>query len=250
MPRGEAHVIVALPRGQYRLEVISSSAAWRNEVRVWDLRTSNNLAVVGNQGAPQQVAFVADADIEVRVSHFYANDRQGSIERVVGQSDRHELTFYCEDYRDADYNDLQACIRRYADGDFVNQIPVYPAGSSETGVVRDLTLVDGAGGYEIPGDYQMAGEGTLKIEHLPNLVAAIGGTTQALVEAKVQRLVIEAEAYNSNAMDMLAGHCWAAPGALSEDTGKARWDLEFKTADGSGYPTTDWKLIKVTAFLR
>lgn len=249
MPSGEAHVIVALPRGQYRLEVISSSAAWRNEVRVWDLRTRNNLAVVGNQGAPQQAAFVADADIEVRVSHFYANDRQGSIERVIGQSDRFELTFYCEDYRDADYNDLRACIRRYADGDCVNQVPVYPGGPAETSVVRDLALVEGASGYEIPGDYNMAGEGKLKIEHLPNLVAAIGGTTQALVTAKVKRLVIEAEAYSSSTMDTLICPCWTAPGALSEDAGKARWNLELKTAGGSGYDSTDWKLIKVTAFL-
>jgi len=250
MPNGESHEIVALPKGLYRLEVVASSAAWKNEVRVWDLRTRANLASVGNQGAPQQAKFVADADILVRVSHFYAQDRLGSIERVTGLSDRFELMFCCEDYRDADYDDIQVCIRRYADGDCVNQVPVYPGGPAEASVVRDLALVDGAGGYEIPGDYNMADEGKLKIEHLPNLVAAIGGTTQALVTAKVKRLVIEAEAYSSSTMDALVGHCWTAPGALSEDAGKARWELALKNADGASYGTDDWKLFKVTAFLR
>jgi hypothetical protein len=116
-------------------------------------------------------------------------------------------------------------------------------------VIKDVVLVDNAGTYEIPADYNVTDAGTLKIEHLPNLVAKLGGTTQALVQANVMRLAIEVEAYAEATMSTFSGPCWTAPGALGETSGNAHWDLEFKNADGSSYGTTDWKLLRVTAFL-
>jgi len=116
-------------------------------------------------------------------------------------------------------------------------------------VIKDVVLVDNAGSWEIPSDYNVADTGSLKIDYLPNLVAKLGGTTQALVTANVKRLGIEVEAYADAAMSTFSGPCWTAPGALGETAGKAHWDLEFKNADGSSYGTTDWKLLRVTAFL-
>ena len=117
-------------------------------------------------------------------------------------------------------------------------------------VVEDIVLVENAGTYEIPVDYNVADTGTLKVEHLPNLVNKLGGTNQALVESFVKRLTIEVEAYADSSMSTFSGPCWTVPGSLSEDAGKARWDLEFKNADGSSYSTTDWKLLKVTTYLK
>jgi len=117
-------------------------------------------------------------------------------------------------------------------------------------IVEDIVLVENAGTYEIPADYNVADTGTLKIEHLPNLIDKLGGTTQAHVESFVKRMTIEVEAYATNTMNTFSGPCWTVPGALSEEAGKARWDLEFKKADGSSYSTTDWKLLKVTTYLK
>ncbi len=117
-------------------------------------------------------------------------------------------------------------------------------------IVEDIVLVENAGAYEIPVDYNVADTATLKIEHLSNLIAKLGGTTQAHVESFVKRMTIEVEAYAENTMNTFSGPCWTVPGTLSEDAGKARWDLEFKNADGSSYSTTDWKLLKVTTYLK
>ncbi len=117
-------------------------------------------------------------------------------------------------------------------------------------IVEDIVLVENVGTYEIPADYNVADTATLKIEHLPNLIAKLGGTTQAHVESLVKRMTIEVEAYAENTMNTFSGPCWTVPGALSEDAGKARWDLEFKNAEGSSYSTTDWKLLKVTTYLK
>jgi hypothetical protein len=117
-------------------------------------------------------------------------------------------------------------------------------------IVEDIVLVDNAGTYEIPADYNVADAGTLKIEHLPNLVNKLGGTTQAHVESFVKRLTIQVEAYADSAMTTFSSPCCTVAGTLSEEAGKARWDLEFKNADGSSYSTTDWKLLKVTTYLK
>lgn len=117
-------------------------------------------------------------------------------------------------------------------------------------VIKDVALVDNAGTDEIPADYNVGDTGSLKIEHLPNLVAKLGGTTQALVTANVMRLTIEVEAYAENTMATFSGPCWTAPGALGETTGKAHWALDFKNADGSSYSGVDWKLLKVTTYLK
>jgi len=122
-------------------------------------------------------------------------------------------------------------------------------------VIRDVALVDNAGAWEIPGDYYQIGTATLKIEHLPNLQAAIGGTGQADVTANVKRLVIEVEAYDTATMTTFSGPCWTSPGTLSEvniggGVMMARWALDFMNADGSSYGTQDWKLLKVTAYLK
>jgi len=117
-------------------------------------------------------------------------------------------------------------------------------------IIKDVALVDNMGTWEIPGDYHQTDTATLKIDHLPNLQAAMGGTGQADVTANVKRLVIEVEAYDTAAMATFSGPCWTAPGALGETAGKAHWALDFKNADGSSYATNDWKLLKVTTYLK
>ena len=119
-------------------------------------------------------------------------------------------------------------------------------------VIEDIAVVwnDVQSRYEIPVEYNIWDTGTLKIEYLPNLVAKIGGMTQAFVEANLKRLAIDVECYSENSMDSYVGPCWTFPGTLSEDAGKARWSLEFKNSDGSSYSNNDWKLLKVTAYLK
>ena len=85
---------------------------------------------------------------------------------------------------------------------------------------------------------------------MPNLVAEIGGTTQSLIEASVKRLAIEVECYSENSMAFYVGPCWTSPVTLSAVDGKAYWSLEFKNADGSSYNNTNWKLLKVTTYLK
>ena len=118
-------------------------------------------------------------------------------------------------------------------------------------VVTDITLIwsETHSQYIIPEEYNVVDAGSLMIEHLPNLVAKLGGMSKALIEEKVKRLVIKVETYDSTTMNTFSGPCWTAPGMLSEDAGKARWDLEFKNADGSSYATMNWKLLIVTTYL-
>jgi hypothetical protein len=120
------------------------------------------------------------------------------------------------------------------------------------GVINDIVLVwsETQSQYIIPEEYNVVDSGTLLIEHLPNLVAKLGGLSKALVEEKVKRLVIKTETYSSSTIDSFSGPCWTAPGTLSEENGKARWELEFKNTDGSSYPFMNWKLLIVTTYLK
>lgn len=155
-------------------------------------------------------------------------------------------------------------VSKYSDGSsitdmtqvYVKWIAVSKHGASVLAgiddVIEDIAVIwnDVQSRYEIPAEYNILDTGTLKIEHLPNLVAKIGGMTQALVEANAKRLAIDVECYSEKSMDSYVGPCWTFPGTLSEDAGKARWSLEFKNSDGSSYSTNDWKLLKVTAYLK
>jgi len=118
-------------------------------------------------------------------------------------------------------------------------------------VISDIVLVWNAtlSQFLIPDDYYVGDVGYLKIEDLPNLVERLGGTTQKLVETNIKRLVIKVETYAENYMELFTGPCWAVPGLLTEEDGKARWELEFTGADGSSYGTTNWKLLIVTTYL-
>ena len=139
--------------------------------------------------------------------------------------------------------------KSYVDGELAGKADAADVTPLEK-VIKDVAVVDNAGTYEIPADYYVEDTGSLKIEHLPNLVAKLGGTTQALVTANVMRLTIEVEAYAENTMATFNGPCWTAPGTLGETTGKAHWAVEFKNADGSSYSGVDWKLLKVTTYLK
>lgn len=123
---------------------------------------------------------------------------------------------------------------------------------TDYGVIHDIVLVwnETQSQYLVPTDYNVADSGILKIEYLPNLVEKLGGTSKTLVENNVKRLVISVEAYADSMMSTFSGPCFTTPGTLYEEDGKARWELELKNADGSSYPTMDWKLIIVTAYLK
>jgi hypothetical protein len=139
------------------------------------------------------------------------------------------------------------------DGRYYTQAEVDALLSNYTnyGVINDIVLVwsETQSQYVIPTDYYVLDSGILKIEYLPNLVDKLGGMSKTLVETNVKRLVISVEAYSDSEMDTFAGPCFTTPGTLYEDDGKARWDLEFKNADGSSYASTNWKLIIVTTYL-
>ena len=119
-------------------------------------------------------------------------------------------------------------------------------------VICDIVVVwnETQSQYIIPADYNVEDTGMLKIENLPNLITKLGGMSKTLVETNVKRLVIRVEGYAESSMGTFNGPCWTAPGTLSEEDGKARWELEFKNADGSSYGTLDWKLLIVTTYLK
>ena len=119
-------------------------------------------------------------------------------------------------------------------------------------VISDIVVVwnETQSQYLIPTDYYVVDTGILKIEYLSNLVAKLGGMSKTLIETNVKRLVVRVEAYAESSMGTFNGPCWTAPGTLSEEEGKARWELEFKNSDGSSYGTSDWKLLIVTTYLK
>ncbi len=131
MPSGQAHEIVRLPAGYYRVKITRSKAVFANKIKMVNLDDNRHIATVGNDSDTSDVEakFQLEEEMLIRFSHFFRNgdndEQKGSIKTVIEGNGFAELNFFCEDAADDDYDDLRATLYRYSDNSYKEKVSIF-----------------------------------------------------------------------------------------------------------------------------